>query len=146
MIRKREEILEDIIKKAARLLRGETLTKEQLNLYRLHAKKKNRYKRLRTDVWEINEQWQIDISYYMTVIKGFNFQYKYWLVMIDIYSRYAWVKLVTNIKAKTVVKKFEEICRAEKVIPKRFQSDEGKEFEDIRNKLKKIRIQDISRI
>ena len=36
MKRKREETPEDVIKKAARLLKGETLTNEQLDFYRLH--------------------------------------------------------------------------------------------------------------
>ena len=71
----------------------------------------------------------------MTDIKGHNFQYKYWLVVIDIYSRYVWVKLLTNIKAKMVDKKFEKTLREENVMPKRVQSEERKEFEDIRNKL-----------
>ena len=42
MVKKKDDL--ELIKKAARLLKGETLTKEQNNLYTLHAKRKNRIK------------------------------------------------------------------------------------------------------
>ena len=53
--------------------------------------------------------------------------------MIDIYSHYACVKLLKNIKAKNVANKFEQIFM--KGAPTCLQSGEGKEFQGIHTKL-----------
>ena len=107
MVKKANNDLE-LIKKAARLLKGETLTKEQKNLYTLHAKKIHRIKRLKIRVHKKNEQWSIDLAD-LNELSGYNNQYRYILVCVDVDTRYAFVKMLKSKSAKNVCAKFEEI-------------------------------------
>ncbi|CAB3977964.1 uncharacterized transposon-derived [Paramuricea clavata] len=120
----------ELIKKAARLLKGETLTKEQKNLYTLHAKKKHRIKRLKIHVYKKNEQWSIDLAD-LNSLSGYNNQYRYLLVCIDVGTRFAFVKLLKTKTAKNVAAKFEEII-LENGSPEKIQADEGTEFNNIK--------------
>ncbi|CAB3977391.1 uncharacterized transposon-derived [Paramuricea clavata] len=123
----------ELIKKAARLLKGETLTKEQRNLYSLHDKKKHVYKRLKIYVQNKNDQWSIDLAD-LNELSGYNNQYRYILVCVDVATRYAFVKMLKTKSAHNVCNKFEEMIR-ENGAPKKIQADEGTEFNDIRKKL-----------
>ena len=70
-----------------------------------------------------NYHWQMDVAF-MQDIKGYNYQLQYWLVVVDVYSRFIWVKLM---------KKFEEILQDPNVdVPVKIQTDEGGEFEKIK--------------
>ena len=89
--RKDEDIDTDLIKKAARLLKDEKLTDEQRQAYSLHAKKLHTYKRLKIYVQKRNEQWSIDLADLNRLV-GYNKQYRYILVCVDVYTRYAFVK------------------------------------------------------
>jgi N-acyl-L-homoserine lactone synthetase len=129
MVKKTDKNLE-LIKKAARLLKGETLTNEQKNLYALHAKKIHKIKRLKIHVHQKNEQWSIDLAD-LNELSGYNNQYRYILVCVDVGTRYAFVKLLKTKSAKNVSVKFEEIIR-ENAPPKKIQADEGTEFNDIK--------------
>ena len=61
----------------------------------------------------------MDIAF-MRDIKRYNYQLQYWLVVIDVYSRFIWVKLMWNESAHIVTKKFEEILNESNVtIPKK---------------------------
>ena len=86
MVKKKDDL--ELVKKAARLLKGETLTKEQNNLYTLHAKRKNRIKRLKMYVQKKNQQWSIDLAD-LNELSGYNNQYRYILVCVDVATRYA---------------------------------------------------------
>ena len=134
MVKKTDRNLE-LIKKAARLLKGETLTKDEKNLYTLHAKKIHKIKRLKIHVHQKNEQWSIDLAD-LNELSGYNNQYRYILVCVDVGTRYAFVKLLKTKSAKNVSTKFEEIIRAN-APPKKIQADEGTEFNDIKKKLSK---------
>ena len=59
----------------------------------------------------------------MNDLARFNYGFKYWLVCIDIYSRYVFLQLLKNKKSEYVSRKFE--------------SDEGTEFVKIKNDLSK---------
>ena len=48
--RQQKRFDEDLIKKAARLLKGETLTREEKESYKLHERVKKKYERLRISV------------------------------------------------------------------------------------------------
>lgn len=86
----------ELIKKSARLLKHERLNKEQKEAYSLHSRKRIRYKRLGINVYKRNTQWSIDLAD-LNNLSGFNHQYRYLLVCVYIYSRYAFVKpLKTN--------------------------------------------------
>ncbi|CAB4001681.1 uncharacterized transposon-derived [Paramuricea clavata] len=124
----------ELIKKAARLLKGETLTSEQKNLYTLHARKKNIIKRLKIHVSKKNEQWSIDLAD-LNELSGYNNQFRYILVCVDVATRYAFVKMLKTKSAHNVAIKFEEIIRECGAAPRKIQADEGTEFNHIKNKL-----------
>ncbi|CAB3987810.1 uncharacterized transposon-derived [Paramuricea clavata] len=126
----------ELIKKAARLLKGETLTKEQKNLYTLHAKKIHRIKRLKIRVYNKNEQWSIDLAD-LNELSGYNNQYRYILVCVDVAMRYTFVKMLKTKSGKNVCAKFEEIIH-ENGPPKKIQADEVTEFNDIKKTGTKI--------
>ena len=58
-----------------------------------------KYKRLKVDVKYCNEQWQIDLMD-MTFMERYNSRVMYLLVVIDVYSRFVWVKKLRNKNSK----------------------------------------------
>ena len=56
--------------------------------------------------------------------------------MIDVYSRYVWVKKLRNKDSNSILRKFEEIIEEEGVLPKQIHSDKGGEFSLIKKKCK----------
>ena len=122
---------EDLVKKASRLLKGETLSKGALDKYRLHDRAKKKYRRLTVNVSNVNDQWEIDLAE-MNDLARYNDQFRYWLVVIDVYSRYCWLKLVKNKTSKNVSSKFFDVLSKEGVTPRKIQCDEGNEFSVIK--------------
>ena len=101
---------------------------EKQKSYSLFKKVKYKFPRLRTLTNEIDEQWQadlMDVSWYADKNNGTRFL----LVVIDLFSRYAWVRPLKNKSAEAVVKAMKSIFR-EKRIPKKMQTDQGKEFKN----------------
>ena len=129
----RKDLTNELIKKASRLLKGEKLTKEQSEAYALHSKQFHKYKRLKIHVNKRNAQWSIDLAD-LNQLSGYNNQFRYILVCVDVYSRYAFVKLLKTKSAKNVAKKFEELL-LEYGVPEKVHSDEGTEFSLLRKKL-----------
>ncbi|CAB4040549.1 uncharacterized transposon-derived [Paramuricea clavata] len=125
-----------LIKKAARLLKDEQLTAEQHSAYKLHAQRRIHFKRLKIHIDNRNEQWSIDLADLKQLL-GYNDQYRYLLVCIDIATRYAFVKPLKNKTANNVRKKFEEILSEAGGAPKKIQADEGTEFNQIKKDLSK---------
>ena len=125
-----------LIKKSSRLLKHEQLDKEQKEAYNLHSRKLTRYKRLGINVYKRNTQWSIDLAN-LNNLSGFNNQYRYLLVCVDVYSQYAFVKPLKTKSAKNVANKFEQILIEEGEIPLKIQSDEGTEFTLIKRDLAK---------
>jgi transposase InsO family protein len=126
----------ELIKKSARLLKHERLNKEQKEAYSLHSRKLIRYKRLGINIYKRNAQWSIDLAD-LNNLSGFNNQYRYLLVRVDIYSRYAFVKPLKTKSARNVANKFEQILIEENEMPLKIQSDEGTEFALIKRDLGK---------
>ncbi|CAB4006571.1 uncharacterized transposon-derived [Paramuricea clavata] len=126
----------DLIKKSSRLLKHKQLDKEQKEAYTLHSRTLIRYKRLSINVYKCNTQWSIDLAD-LNNLSGFNNQYRYLLVCVDVYSRYAFVKPLKTKSAKNAANKFEQILIEEGEIPLKIQSDEGTEFTLIKRDLAK---------
>ena len=124
----------EFIKKAAHLLKGETLSPKELEQYTLHSKTFKKYKRLKVNVSRRNEQWSIDLAE-MKDLSNYNKQYKYILVCVDVYSRYAFARLLKKKSSKNVKEKFESIVRESGDYPKKIQCDEGTEFQGIKKDL-----------
>ena len=53
----------------------------------------------------------------MNDLARYNYGYRYWLVCIDIYSRYVFVKMLKNKTSKNVGEKFEQILKESEEIP-----------------------------
>ena len=70
------------MKRFARLLKGEKLAskEEQVAV---------------TEVVDMNYQWQMDLAD-MNKLRGYNRMYRYLLVVVNLYSRFAWVQTVEN--------------------------------------------------
>ena len=112
------------------------INKEQKEAYSLHSRKLIRYKRLGINIYKRNAQWSIDLAD-LNNLSGFNNQYRYLLVCVEIYSSYAFVKPLKTKSAKNVANKFEQILIEEKEIPLKIQSDKGTEFTLIKRDLAK---------
>ena len=96
--------------------------------YTLHRQVRKKYPSRRYIVHDIDEQWQADLAD-VALIANQNRGYHFILTVIDIFSRYAWARPLRNKSGKEVAAAFKDIFR-EGRIPKRIQTDQGKEFEN----------------
>ena len=96
MKKKKRTFSKELIEKAARLLKGETITEEELSAYKQHKLSRKKYRRLQISVYNKNEQWEIDLAENKD-LSNYN-KFRYWLVCIDVYSRHVWVELLKKIK------------------------------------------------
>ena len=117
------------------MLKGETITEDELSAYKQHKLSRKKY-RLQISVYNKNEQWEIDLAENKD-LSNYNNQFRYWLVCIDVYSRYVWVELLKKKSSKNTANKFENILKKAKATPQKIQCDEGTEFQDIGNVLSK---------
>ena len=106
----------------------------------LHKPVRYKFKRNKTIVMNIGDQYQSDLCDVTNISKD-NDGFTFLLTCIDCFSRYAWVKPVKNKSGKEITKVLESIFR-EKVC-KRLQTDKGKEFLNInvKNLLIKYKVQ-----
>ena len=96
--------------------------------YTLHKQARKRYPTRKYLVHDIDEQWQADLMD-MGSIRRHNAGYCFVLTVIDIFSRYAWARPLKSKHGDEVAKAFKSIFH-EGRIPKRIQTDQGKEFEN----------------
>lgn len=97
--------------------------------YTLHRQARKRYPTRSYIVHKINDQWQADLAD-MQQLSRQNRGYKYILTVIDILSRYAWARPLKSKQGNEVAAAFRDIFQKDKRIPKRVQTDQGKEFEN----------------
>ena len=96
--------------------------------YTLHRQARKKYPTRKYIVHDIDEQWQADLCD-VQLIADQNDGYRYILTVIDIFSRYAWARPLKTKSGKEVAAAFEDIFK-EGRIPRRIQTDQGKEFEN----------------
>jgi len=114
---------------------GQTITRDHVanflrrqRTYTLHKPYRSRFPRNKTLVGSIDKQWQVDLAD-MTRLGRANGGHRYLLTCIDCLSRYAWVVPVKRKNAKDVHDAFVKLfALAHPRVPKRIQSDKGKEF------------------
>jgi len=94
--------------------------------YTMFRQAKRRFPRLKILVDRIDEQWQADLMD-MTWFMKDNDGVRYLLVVVDVFSRYSWVRCLKNKDGKTVSSAFENIL-SEGRKPEKLQTDQGKEF------------------
>ena len=96
--------------------------------FTLHRQARKKYHTRKYIVHDIDEQWQADLAD-VALIANQNRGYHFILTVIDIFSRYAWARPLKTKSGKEVADAFKDIFR-EGRIPKRIQTDQGKEFEN----------------
>ena len=96
--------------------------------YTLHKQARKRYPTRPYIVHDIDEQWQADLADVALLAKK-NKGYHFILTVIDLFSRYAWARPLKTKRGEEVAAAFTSIFR-EGRIPKRIQTDQGKEFEN----------------
>ena len=94
--------------------------------YTLHKPIRHRFRRNRVIVGGIDEQWQMDLAD-MQSMQKFNDCYRYLLVCIDVFSKYAWVVPLKNRKGLSLVDAFKTILISGRK-PEKIITDQGTEF------------------
>ena len=94
--------------------------------YTLHKPIHRRFKRNRVMVGGLDQQWQMDLAD-MQSIQKFNDGYRYLLVCIDVFSKYAWVIPLKNKTGPSLVEAFKLILTSGRK-PEKFMTDQGTEF------------------
>lgn len=93
----------------------------------LHRPARKNFRRRRVIVKGLNDMWQTDLvqmNQYSKVNKG----YKYILVVINVFSKYAWCQPVKNKSGKEVTLAMKTILDQSKIKPKLIHSDRGGEY------------------
>ena len=96
--------------------------------YTLHKPRRRHFPTLPVVVYGIDDQWIGDLAEIQPLAK-YNKGNRYLLMVIDAFSKYAWVQPLKNKTGKTVTEAFSKILKLAKGRkPLRFQTDDGKEF------------------
>lgn len=96
--------------------------------YTLHRQARKRYPTRHYIARDIDDQWQADLAEVQDIASK-NRGYRYILTVIDIFSRYAWARPLKSKRGEDVAAAFRDIFQ-EGRIPKRLQTDQGREFEN----------------
>ena len=95
--------------------------------YTLHKPVRYNFKRNKTIVLSIDDQFQADLCD-MTSLANDNDNHKFLLTCIDCFSKYAWVEPLHRKSSDNIVHAFKRIFKKDKRIPKKLQTDKGTEF------------------
>ena len=95
--------------------------------YALHKTARVHFKRNKVIVGDIDDQWQADLVD-MQQYSNYNAGYKYILTVIDILSKYAWAVALKGKSGSQVSKAFKNIFKKDGRVPRKLQTDRGKEF------------------
>ena len=96
--------------------------------YTLHRQARKNYPTRKYIVHDVDEQWQADLCD-VALIANENDGYHFILTVIYIFLRYAWARPLKTKAGTHVAEAFKSIFK-EGRIPKRIQTDQGKEFEN----------------
>ena len=102
--------------------------------YTLHKSVRRKFERNPIVVEHIDQQWEADLVD-MQEFSSQNNGNNYILTVIDVMSKYAWVRALRNKKMKTIIEAFESIFIHER-LPRYLRTDQGKEF--VNKKFKKF--------
>ncbi|KAJ8914349.1 hypothetical protein NQ315_011337 [Exocentrus adspersus] len=93
----------------------------------LHKPARRNFPRRNTIVKGYGDLWQIDLAIMHTYARE-NKGYKYILVVVDCYSRFAWTEAVKTKTGVDVTRAMEKVLKRSDYLPKHIQSDQGGEF------------------
>ena len=94
--------------------------------YTLHKPRRQRFPTAPVVVFGIDEQWAADLVEVQKLAQ-YNKGVRYLLTVVDVFSKYAWVKPLPNKTGKEVQKAFAAIFKEGRK-PLTIQTDDGKEF------------------
>ena len=94
--------------------------------YTLHKSIRRRFKRNLVMVGGIDQQWQMDLAD-MQSMQKLNDGYRYLLVCIDVFSKYAWVIPLKNKTGPSLVEALKRILASGRK-PEKVMTDQGTEF------------------
>lgn len=117
-------------------------SKEKVQLVNeLHKPIRRNFKRRSTIIKGLDDLWQADLAQ-MDLYSSSNKNYKFILVVIDCFSKYAWARALKTKTSHEVTEAFKSILVKEKRQPKNLQTDQGKEFfnNEFGNLMKKYNI------
>ena len=121
--------LYDDVKKEGKFNISRSKIKEWLmrqDTYTLHKPIRRNFKRNRVIVGGIDQQWQMDLAD-MQSMQKFNDGYRYLLVCIDVFSKYAWVVPLKNKTGPSLVEALKIILTSGRK-PEKIITDQGTEF------------------
>ena len=132
---------DSVYEKARRQRRNAPAWKKQLTKELLKPKLK-RFPRRRVFSPSVDAIWSgdlLDIHQYARVNKNYTFI----LVLVDVFSKYAWARPLKNKEGNSVARALEEIFNSSKRCPYRLWTDRGTEFynKNVENTLKKHKVQ-----
>jgi hypothetical protein len=99
----------------------------KLNALTLHRNKRKNFKRCKTIVAGLDDEWQIDLIDVKN-LKGSNFGNSYIFTCIDVFSKNAWAKAIKVKEAKECKRVFKQILDESKRKPNYLYLDGGNEF------------------
>ena len=99
---------------------------QKQNSYSINTTAKRNFQRSRVIVSGIDDQFDADLASFIPYSND-NDGFKYLLVVIDIFSRYAWVEPIKDKTANEIVKAFDKII-SEGRIPRRLRTDGATDF------------------
>lgn len=97
----------------------------QQDVYTKHKPLIYKFRRRRTYVSHIDDQWQADLLF-LKPLSRYNDGNNYLLTVIDIFSKYAWALPIKRKTGEEVTKAFKKIFKER--IPEKLQTDKGTEF------------------
>lgn len=108
--------------------------------YARHAPIRHKFTRNRIMAYGVDDCWQADLVDLSSLAES-NGGYKYMLTVIDVLSKYAWIRLLKNKFGQSVLKAFQSVFK-EGRRPRNLTTDEGKEFvnRNFQSFLKKLKI------
>jgi hypothetical protein len=111
--------------------------------FSLQRQVRRKFKRSPVIVQGIDDQWDADLMD-MTKFSKYNDGIKFILVVIDIFSKYLWVRPLENKQGSSVEKALNDILHGNR-IPNKIRTDKGQEFRSklVESLLKKYRIKHI---
>ena len=95
--------------------------------YTLHRPVRRNFKTRKVMVYSMDESWQADLVDLSKLSKQ-NDGHKYLLVLIDVFSKYAWVSPLLSKSAGEIERELQNVFVTSKRQPKTLQTDKGSEF------------------
>lgn len=95
--------------------------------YTLHKPVKLNFKTRPVMVYDIDEQWQLDLVD-LSKLSRYNYKYKYLLVCIDVLSKYGWIEPLKSKSGSELKEALQKVLMRDQRQPQTIQTDKGKEF------------------